>query len=159
MCNGASSRGSLLWYRPTSEKWHATVFRKPDMTAGYLVSLLHRCTTALGKKRHQSYSSARRQRRIISRKVFTASLKKLGTYAKKKWIMGTAQKSLSVKKIHLQAYQWCLQSRALAGAVLGNQEHHNPWTKRPGHPKCPSTRGGNQHCWAISLSFLSSPVK
>lgn len=76
MCNGASSRGSLPWYRPTSEKWHASMFRKPDMTAGYIVSLLHRCTTALGKKRHQSYSSARRQRRIISGKVFTASVKK-----------------------------------------------------------------------------------
>lgn len=76
MCNGDSSRGSLLWYRPTSEKWHASMFRKPDMTAGCLVSLLHRCTTALGKKRHQSYSSARRQRRIVSGKVFTASLKK-----------------------------------------------------------------------------------
>lgn len=76
MCNGASSRGTLLWYRPTSEKWHASTFRKPDMTAGYLVSLRHRCTTALGKKRHQSYSSARRQRKIILGKVFTASLEK-----------------------------------------------------------------------------------
>lgn len=90
MCNGASSRGSLLWYRPTSEKWHASMFRKPGMTAGYLVSLLHRCTTALGKKRHQSYSSARRQRRIISGKVFTASVKKNGSHAKKNWTLGKA---------------------------------------------------------------------
>jgi len=73
------------------------MFRKAETTAGYLVSLLHRCTTALGDKRHQSYSSARRQRRIISGKVFTASLKKNGSYAKKNWVLGKAQKSFSVK--------------------------------------------------------------
>lgn len=85
------------------------MFRKPDMTAGYLVSLLHRCTIALGKKRHQSYSSARRQRRIISGKVFTASLKK------KKWKQcqekvhsgKSPEEPFLLRKVHCQGLPWC----------------------------------------------------
>lgn len=157
MCNGASSRGSLLWYRPTSEKWHASMFRKPGMTAGYLVSLLHRCTTALGKKRHQSYSSARRQRRIISGKVFTASVKK-------KW--KPCQEKLDFGK---SPFLWRKLTSGVADGVCWGE----PWQELcqgavatpthglsgPGHPRCPSARAGNQWCSVISLSFLSSPVK
>lgn len=108
MCSGTSSRGSLLWYRWTSEKWHASMFRKPDMTAGYLVSLLHRCTIALGKKRHQSSSSARRQRRIISGKVFTASLrKKMEAMPRKSVFWEKPRRAFSAKKVLCRGLLLC----------------------------------------------------
>lgn len=157
MCSGASSRGSLLWYRWTSEKWHASMFRKPDMTAGYLVSLLHRCTIALGKKRHQSYSSARRQRRIISGKVFTASLKKKnGSRAKKKCILGKAQKSLFLQR----KFTARVCSGAWAGAVPGSQGWPSQGAERAGSPpQRPSASAGNQRRSETSLPFPSPPVK
>lgn len=146
MCSGASSRGSLLWYRWTSEKWHASMFRKPDMTAGYLVSLLHRCTIALGKKRHQSYSSARRQRRIISGKVFTVSLekKKNGSRAKQKCILGKAQKSLFCGEGSVPGLPWC-RGRSCAGS-------------RRGIPS-PFSGSGNQPRSGTSSASLSPPAK
>lgn len=125
------------------------------MTAGYLVSLLHRCTIALGKKRHQSNSSARRQRRIISGEVFTAFLKKNGSHAKKNCILGKAQKSL-----------FCGESSQPGFAMVPGQEpcrgaRATPahGLSEPGHPERPSARAGNQRGSVISLSFLSPPVK
>lgn len=104
------------------------------MTAGYLVSLLHRCTIALGKKRHQSYSSARRQRRIISGKVFTASLKKKnGSHAKKKCILGKAQKSLFLQR----KFTARVCGGAWAGAVPGSQGWPGQGAERAGLPPAP----------------------
>lgn len=165
MCNGASSRVTLLWYRPTSEKWHASTFRKPDMTAGYLVSLCHRCTTALGKKRHQSYSSARRQRKIISGKVFTASLEKKKINKK----MEAMPRKIGLWEKPRRAFLW----RKFTSGVTDGACWGEPWQElyqgaeatpargpsRPGHPQCPSARAGNQRCSVISLSSLSSLVK
>ena len=159
MCNGASSRGSLLWYRPTSEKWHTSMFRKPDMTAGYLVSLFHRCITALGKKRHQSYSSARRQSRIISGKVFTASLKKMEAMPRKIGSWEKARRAFLWRKFTFGVTDgacWGEPWQELCWGA-GATPAHGP--SGPGHEQCPSARAGNQQRSVISLSFLSSLVK
>lgn len=124
------------------------------MTAGYLVSLLHRCTSALGKERHQSYSSARRQSGIISGKVFTASVKnkKWKACQEKNWMLGKEQQSLSVKKFLFQDYWWGLLGRALQ--EVGSRGHSSPQTKWTS----PSATAGDQWCTVISLSFFSCSV-
>ena len=159
MCNGASSRGSLLWYRPTSEKWHACLFRKPDMTAGYLVSLLHRCTTTLGKKRHQSYSSDRRQRRIISEKVFTVSLKKKLKPYQEKLLPRKSPEEPFCEESSPPGLLMVFAEESWQELCQGARATPSHGLCRPGHPQWPSARAGNQQCSVISLSFLSSLVK
>lgn len=146
MCSGASSRGSLLWYRWTSEKWHASMFRKPDMTAGYLVSLLHRCTIALGKKRHQSSTPARRQRRIISGKVFTASLRKKWKPCQEKMYSGKSPEEPFLQRKFSAGVCCCAGSQ-------GHPGQSAEWARSSPAPF------SNQRGSVISSSFLSPPLK
>lgn len=64
------------------------------------------------------------------RKSFHSFCEKNGSHAKKNWMLGKAQKILSVEKVHLWGYWWCVLRRALAGAVLGSCGHPSSWTER-----------------------------
>jgi len=112
------------------------MFKKADMTAGYLVSLLHRCTSALGKKRHQSYSSARRQSGIISGKVFTASVKKKnGSQAKKKLDAGKNLEEPFYEESSLPGLLMGLAGKALQ--EVSSRGHLSPqikWVRPPTVP-------------------------